>query len=226
MVKFDHDFTGREACENVAKNPRRKKVTLAWNAEDVTRVVGSLFQKGDHYKVIDLPLTNYASLSYDKAMRGGKMIGFSTFSSYSYNERTMLSLGIIDAEHAEVGTQISLIWAKKAADPRNPPLSVTSKWRFAQPSDQFHTLGMRAKRTRKAGARRRSNRGKWGRSPITPFREKWGLTPLATTTVSETMTPVSTEGQTPFSPKGVIGLRPIFNSADGGKFNGCLQDSN
>ena len=32
MVKFDHDFTGRAALEEKAKNPRRKKVTLAWNA--------------------------------------------------------------------------------------------------------------------------------------------------------------------------------------------------
>jgi len=33
----------------------------------------------------------------------------------------------------------------------------------------------------------------------TEARGKWGLTPLATTTVLEAMTPVSTEGQTPFS---------------------------
>jgi len=29
---------------------------------------------------------------------------------------------------------------------------------------------------------------------------KWGLTPLATTTVVKAITPVATEGQTPFSP--------------------------
>jgi len=120
MVKFDHDFTGREACEQVAKNPRRKKVTLAWNGDDVTRVMGSLFQKGDHYKVIDLPLTNYASLSYDKAMKGGKMVGFSTFSSYSYNERAMLSLGIIDVEHAEVGTELTMVWGEEGGGSSKP----------------------------------------------------------------------------------------------------------
>ena len=38
LVKFDHDFTGREALEKVAKNPKRKKVTLAWNGDDVTKV--------------------------------------------------------------------------------------------------------------------------------------------------------------------------------------------
>jgi vanillate/3-O-methylgallate O-demethylase len=120
MVKFDHDFTGREALEKVAKDPRRKKVTLAWNAEDTTKIIGSLFQKGDHYKTLDLPLTNYASLSYDKAMKNGKMIGFSTFSSYSYNERTMLSLGILDNEHAEVGTQVTIVWGEENGGSSKP----------------------------------------------------------------------------------------------------------
>ncbi|HLQ46789.1 MAG TPA: aminomethyltransferase family protein, partial [Planctomycetaceae bacterium] len=106
FVKFDHDFIGRDALEKIAPNPRRKKVTLAWNGDDVTRVIGSMFQKGDPYKAIDLPLTNYASLSYDKVLKNGKLVGFSTFSSYSFNERSMLSLGIVDVEHSEVGTEV------------------------------------------------------------------------------------------------------------------------
>jgi vanillate/3-O-methylgallate O-demethylase len=120
FVKFDHDFTGKEALEKIAQNPRRKKVTLAWNGEDVTKAIGSMFQKGDVYKAIDLPLTNYASLSYDKLLKNGKTVGFSTFSSYSYNERTMLSLGIIDVEHAEVGTQVSLVWGEEGGGSSKP----------------------------------------------------------------------------------------------------------
>src|SRR5437879_7454507 len=106
MVKFDDDFTGRGALEKIAKNPRRQKVTLVWNAEDVARVIASLFQKGDPYKCIDLPLTNYASLSYDKVVKNGKMAGLSTFSSYSFNESSMLSLGIIENEYSTAGTHV------------------------------------------------------------------------------------------------------------------------
>ncbi len=120
MVKFDHDFTGREALEKISKNPRRKKVTLAWNGEDCTRLIGSLFQKGDPYKVIDLPLTNYASQSYDKVLKGGKIIGLSTFSSYSFNERSMLSLGIIDNEYSEVGTELTLVWGEENGGSSKP----------------------------------------------------------------------------------------------------------
>ena len=35
FVKFDHDFIGREALEKIAGKPQRKKVTFAWNGDDV-----------------------------------------------------------------------------------------------------------------------------------------------------------------------------------------------
>ena len=38
FVKFDHDFIGREALERQAKSPHRKKVTFAWNGEDISKV--------------------------------------------------------------------------------------------------------------------------------------------------------------------------------------------
>ena len=120
MVKFDHDFTGREALEQVAKNPRRKKVTLAWNGDDATRCIGSLFQPGAPYKALDLPLTNYASLSYDTLMKDGKRVGFSTFSSYSYNERSMLSMGIIENECSEVGTEVTILWGEENGGSSKP----------------------------------------------------------------------------------------------------------
>jgi vanillate/3-O-methylgallate O-demethylase len=113
MVKFDHDFFGREALEKIAQSPRRKKVTLAWNGDDATRIMGSMFQKGDPYKYIDLPLTNYASFSYDRVLKNGKMVGLSTFSGYSFNERAMLSLGIIDNEYSEIGTELTIVWGEE-----------------------------------------------------------------------------------------------------------------
>src|SRR6476646_3660884 len=35
FVKFDHDFIGRGALEKMAARPHRKKVTFAWNSDDV-----------------------------------------------------------------------------------------------------------------------------------------------------------------------------------------------
>src|SRR5690606_22140010 len=55
FVKFDHDFIGREALEKMAQQPHRRKVTLAWNKEDVVKVMASMFEE-ESYKYIELPL--------------------------------------------------------------------------------------------------------------------------------------------------------------------------
>jgi vanillate/3-O-methylgallate O-demethylase len=112
FVKFDHEFIGREALEKIKDKPHRKKVTFAWNSEDVAKVFESMFHEGQHYKYIDLPLSNYASASFDKVMRRGKIVGASMFAGYSYNERSMLSLGIVDPD-VEIGTELTLVWGEE-----------------------------------------------------------------------------------------------------------------
>jgi len=111
FVKFDHDFLGRGALERTTAKPQRKKVTFAWNAEDVVSVFASMFEQGDLYKYLDLPLSNFASASYDKVMRSGERVGFSMFSGYSYNERAMLSLGVVDPE-VETGAEVKIVWGE------------------------------------------------------------------------------------------------------------------
>jgi vanillate/3-O-methylgallate O-demethylase len=113
FVKFDHDFIGRESLEKIADKPHRKKVTYAWNGEDVTRIYSSMFTPGaERYKFIDVPISNYGSASYDKLLKGGKTVGFSMFAGYSYNEQSMLSLGVVDPD-VEIGTELSLVWGEE-----------------------------------------------------------------------------------------------------------------
>jgi vanillate/3-O-methylgallate O-demethylase len=119
FVRFDHDFIGREAVEGIADQPRRKKVTLAWNGEDVTRAIGTMFEKGDAVKYIDLPLSNYATWPYDKVLHDGELVGLSTFSGYSYNERAMLSLAMVDVD-LEIGTEVTLVWGEEDGGSAKP----------------------------------------------------------------------------------------------------------
>jgi vanillate/3-O-methylgallate O-demethylase len=114
FVKFDHDFIGKDALQKIEKGPHRHKVTFAWNAEDVVKIMASMFESGqDVYKYIDLPLSNYASSSFDAVMSGGKVAGASMFSGYSYNERAMLSLGCVDEPFATPGTELTLLWGEE-----------------------------------------------------------------------------------------------------------------
>ena len=119
FVKFDHDFIGREALEKLAGKPQRKKVTFAWNPQDVVKVFQSLFDQGDIYKFIDLPLSNYASASYDRVTAGGKTVGLSMFSGYSYNERSMLSLGVVDHD-MEIGNEVVITWGEENGGTKKP----------------------------------------------------------------------------------------------------------
>jgi vanillate/3-O-methylgallate O-demethylase len=119
FVKFDHDFIGRDALERIADDPKRRKVTLAWNGEDVTRAMGTMFEKGDPVKYIDLPLSNYATWPYDKVLVDDEIVGLSTFSGYSYNERSMLSLAIVDVDVPE-GAEVTLVWGEESGDASKP----------------------------------------------------------------------------------------------------------
>jgi vanillate/3-O-methylgallate O-demethylase len=119
FVKFDHDFIGREALEKIASKPQRKKVTFAWNKDDVKKVIDSLFEHGEHYKYIDLPLSNYTSASYDKITIRGKLAGLSMFGGYSYNERSMLSLGIVEHD-VQTGTEVILTWGESGGGSKKP----------------------------------------------------------------------------------------------------------
>jgi len=120
FVKFDHDFIGREALEKISENPRRKKVTLALNSEDVTRVISSMLNEGERAKYFDFPSAVYATLPYDKVMKDGKNIGISTWCGYSSNERAMLTLAIVDQEFSRPGTEVIFVWGEEDGGASKP----------------------------------------------------------------------------------------------------------
>jgi glycine cleavage system aminomethyltransferase T len=119
-VKFDHDFIGRAALEQLAVNPKRTKVTLVWNGRDVEHAMGTLFDEGRIAKYIDLPLANYATLPYDKVVKGGATVGLSTYTGYNYNERAILSLGIVDNAYSEPGTEVTVVWGEAGGGSTKP----------------------------------------------------------------------------------------------------------
>lgn len=105
------DFIGKEALLKMKEQKNRKKVTFEWNREDVLNVIGSAFEQGTPYKWIDFPQPNYASSSADMVLHNGKMVGMSMFNGYSFNERCVLSLGVVDADIQE-GDVLTMLWGE------------------------------------------------------------------------------------------------------------------
>jgi glycine cleavage system aminomethyltransferase T len=119
-VKFDHDFIGREALEKRAKAPHRQKVTLAIDNEDVMRALASQYQKDNRAKFIEFPSAVYSMHPYDKVTKNGKTIGVSTWVGYSANEGRMLTLAILDAEHAVMGNEVTFVWGEENGGTAKP----------------------------------------------------------------------------------------------------------
>lgn len=113
LLKFDHDFVGREALQAMVGQPHRRKVTLVWNKADVATIQGSLLQPGVPYKYMEMPVASYGFPQADAVFGpGGKRIGMSGFCGYSGNEAEMLSIAVVDEAHAAPGTQVTVRWGE------------------------------------------------------------------------------------------------------------------
>ena len=112
-VKLDHDYIGRDALEALDPETQRRKVTLEWNADDLARIFGSLFDpSAPTYKFFDLPNATYGTANYDAVLGADdQAIGFSTYTSYSSNERRALSLAILDPS-IEYGDEVTVVWGE------------------------------------------------------------------------------------------------------------------
>jgi vanillate/3-O-methylgallate O-demethylase len=113
MVKFDHDFIGRDALERIDPAAQRKKVTLAWEPDDVAQIFDSMFDiDGESYQFFDLPIANYGASNFDSVLDpDGNVVGYSMFTGYSANEKRALSLATIDPE-IELGTEVHVVWGE------------------------------------------------------------------------------------------------------------------
>lgn len=116
IAKFDHDFVGREALERQVADglaDANRKVTLVWNGDDVEEAFGSMFRPAVGAKYFNLPIAHYATYHYDRVEADtGSYVGRSLHTGYSANERSMLSLAVLDASVAEPRTEVVVVWGE------------------------------------------------------------------------------------------------------------------
>jgi glycine cleavage system aminomethyltransferase T len=117
-VSFEHEFRGKAALQREAAKPTRKIVTLVWNIDDIMDVYASLFRKGETpYRLMDFPIENVFRTSkaggrqhQDDVLKDGKLVGNSTARVYSIYSRDIFSTGVINVEHARLGTELQVVW--------------------------------------------------------------------------------------------------------------------
>jgi vanillate/3-O-methylgallate O-demethylase len=113
VVRFDHDFTGRSALEQMAGQPHRRKVWLVWNDDDVARVMaGSLFGGDKRAKYLKLPVGGYVTLQYDEVRAGDRLVGLSSRTSYTVNIGHVASLAVIDEAEVRDGAEVTVTWGE------------------------------------------------------------------------------------------------------------------
>lgn len=115
FIQFDHEFIGRQALETRRTASSRRKVTLVWSADDVAAAMRTMFEPGRPAKYLDLPWVHCAMWHYDKVLKDGNLVGLSTRCGYSYNERAMLSLAMVE-EKIPVGAEVTVVWGDESRD--------------------------------------------------------------------------------------------------------------
>ena len=120
LVKFDHDFVGREALERMAGEEHRHKVTLALHDEDVADTIATMFHQTGRAKFIDWPSAVYSMHPFDQVTVNGDTVGVSTWFGYTVNEAKMLTLAVLDEAYARPGTEVTLLWGEEDGGTSKP----------------------------------------------------------------------------------------------------------
>ncbi len=117
LLKFDHDFIGREALEQTVAQGggKRRRVTLVWDDSEFERVMASLVGTTEDlpFKFIDLPNAAYA-LQYNDEVRNAKgdLVGVGVLAGYTVNEGKMLSIAYVNLDEAVDGNALFLTWGE------------------------------------------------------------------------------------------------------------------
>ncbi|MBX5467735.1 MAG: aminomethyl transferase family protein [Firmicutes bacterium] len=113
LIKFDHDFVGRAALEEMAQRPHRRRVTLVWNPADVLKVIETYLHPGLPALFLEWPVL-WHGWRYDKVLNAhGELVGLGIGkTAYSINERAFLTLAAVDEQWSRPGTELTLIWGE------------------------------------------------------------------------------------------------------------------
>ncbi|MFT4084098.1 MAG: hypothetical protein QM638_16090 [Nocardioides sp.] len=101
-ISFNHDFIGREALLEAREHAPRTKVTLVFDIDDVTRVLGEDPGFVHHYW----------RNRVEPVGRPGTLAGLTFQTGWLDPVGTVMALTLIDKEHAIPGTEVEVVWGQ------------------------------------------------------------------------------------------------------------------
>ena len=111
-------FLGKEALarELHEGGPQRRFVGLMWNSDDMAELYAQLFRDPPSPPPPDLPY-GQMRVSFLPIILGSDEVGWASGATYSPTLRRMISLGRINAQLREPGTEVSVVWGNFSDEP-------------------------------------------------------------------------------------------------------------
>jgi vanillate/3-O-methylgallate O-demethylase len=113
LVKYDHEFIGRDALLRRREDASLRKVTLQWNVEDAAALFTEMLTPGGRdVRFLHLPaMCDKMDKHYDALTLNGREVGNSAYTAYTANERSILSIALVD-QSVEVGDEVVIGWGE------------------------------------------------------------------------------------------------------------------
>ena len=113
LIRFDHEFIGRDALQRRREEPALQKVTLQWNVEDAASLFAEMLTPGGRdVRFLHLPaMCDKMDKHYDMLTLDGREVGNSAYTAYTANERSILSIALVD-ETVRVGDEVVIHWGE------------------------------------------------------------------------------------------------------------------
>lgn len=118
MIKFDHEFIGRDALEQMAKGDTGKKVWLVWNLDDARRVVAGS-ELGEPEQLRPLDPFKMSVQYHDQVLDGDQLLGTTHVHAYTVNVG-WVSIASIQAQHVVDGQEVEILWGDYDGGTGNP----------------------------------------------------------------------------------------------------------
>lgn len=115
LVRFDHDFMGKEALLAESQRHHNTAVHLIWNKEDILKVQAAVMDPEKRVDYMDMVgdydfKNNCSTIHMDAVYDGDKLIGASSDRMLSAKTREMISICTIDEDYAVEGKEVEVLW--------------------------------------------------------------------------------------------------------------------